>query len=247
MDRRFEDFLRASVSKKGKNAGRRLSGKTIQTYLSDLLRIEEYYGDVDYLYDSGGLDDVESSMRRRSNAPAPRFATPLPQSSNAYASPIAWYREFGRSLAERSNTNQETDEALALFGTTSSTGEPPQAFEPLNEAITGEGATTVSAAPYKGGLEGIVRETLALNRSRNRGLIEAVRKRDNRRCQACGFRREFRGKFIIEVHHLYPLADGERAASSEDCICLCPNCHRLAHTQRDRPIPLDELRRIVAS
>lgn len=254
MDKRFERYLRSAVSQKGRNAGRKLSENTIKTYLADLGRIERHYGDVDRLYDSGALDNVERSMRRAANAEAPRFSTPMPDSSAAYAAPIAWYREFRRALVKASDShvslNPESllpqDAESLLSQDVAARNIAPKAGEPSPSPMADQAPVTVPAAPYKGGMEGIIRETIAFNRSRDRGLVAAVRKRDDWRCQACGFRRHFQGKFIIDVHHFYPLADGEQAASSEDCICLCPNCHRLAHTQRDRPIPLDELRRIVA-
>jgi Rad3-related DNA helicase len=47
---------------------------------------------------------------------------------------------------------------------------------------------------------------------------------------------------IIEIHHLRPIAEGERQTVLEDVIPLCANCHRLAHTQQP-PLPIDDLRK----
>jgi predicted HNH restriction endonuclease len=30
--------------------------------------------------------------------------------------------------------------------------------------------------------------------------------------------------------------------SVDDLVCLCPTCHRIAHTRRDRPLSLDEVK-----
>ena len=47
---------------------------------------------------------------------------------------------------------------------------------------------------------------------------------------------------IIDIHHLRPIAEGERQTLLEDVIPLCANCHRLAHTQ-EPPLPIDDLRK----
>jgi 5-methylcytosine-specific restriction endonuclease McrA len=48
----------------------------------------------------------------------------------------------------------------------------------------------------------------------------------------------------IDIHHLKPIADGERQTTLDDVIPLCANCHRLAHTCNP-PLPIDELRDMV--
>jgi predicted HNH restriction endonuclease len=42
------------------------------------------------------------------------------------------------------------------------------------------------------------------------------------------------GKEFIEVHHLYPVAQGERNVNPiTDLIPLCSNCHSMIHRQED--------------
>jgi len=68
---------------------------------------------------------------------------------------------------------------------------------------------------------------------------------DDYTCQACSFRLEVsEGKFIIEVHHLNPLGELANASltSIDDLVCLCPTCHRIAHTRPRSPLPLAEIR-----
>jgi hypothetical protein len=50
---------------------------------------------------------------------------------------------------------------------------------------------------------------------------------------------------VIDVHHLDPIAEGERTTTLEDVIPLCRNCHALAHTQ-DPPLPLATLKEMAA-
>ena len=71
-------------------------------------------------------------------------------------------------------------------------------------------------------------------RSRNRALIAERKKKDKNTCQACGYKIISNGKNIIDVHHKYPLSSqaGIRVTSIDDLVCLCPNCHRIAHSMK---------------
>ncbi len=75
-------------------------------------------------------------------------------------------------------------------------------------------------------------------------------------CMGCGFRSEraygpaTRG--MIEIHHTEPLflrsGVGWRTAIAdalEQVVPLCPNCHRVVHKDRERCMPIAELRRLV--
>lgn len=96
------------------------------------------------------------------------------------------------------------------------------------------------------GLEGRVEEDKYLRRVRNRDLVEERKKIDNNTCQVCGFTFEIRGKHIIDCHHLHPLStiENETVTNIEDLICLCPNCHRLAHSRTD-PYGIEELKDLI--
>ncbi len=97
---------------------------------------------------------------------------------------------------------------------------------------------------YVEGLEGIVQEKIYLRRSRDPRLVENCKERDNYTCQVCGFRQEVEdGKFVIDVHHLLPLGGLVNVVitSIDDLVCLCPNCHRTAHSKRKTPLTLDEI------
>ena len=81
-------------------------------------------------------------------------------------------------------------------------------------------------------------------RKRNRSLIQACKKRDKNNCQACKFRLPVDGKFIVDCHHKYPLGYDEnvRVTRLTDLVCLCPTCHRIAHT-RKHPLGIEEIRK----
>jgi rubredoxin len=94
-------------------------------------------------------------------------------------------------------------------------------------------------------IEGYLLDHNLMIKARHQGLVQACKKRDNHQCQACGFRFEIEGKFVIECHHTKPMADyGEREVSVSELVCLCPTCHRVAHT-RKTPFTAQEVRELM--
>ena len=59
------------------------------------------------------------------------------------------------------------------------------------------------------------------------------------KCYCC--EREPKIPSMIEIHHLDPIAEGERETKVEDVIPLCRNCHNGAHSE-DPPIPIERLK-----
>ena len=91
--------------------------------------------------------------------------------------------------------------------------------------------------------EGYKQDRTVTFRSRNASIIAKRKKMDNYRCQVCKFRLEVDGTFIIDCHHKKPigLLDSVTVTKLDDIVCLCPTCHRIAHTQR-YPLDVDEIR-----
>lgn len=82
--------------------------------------------------------------------------------------------------------------------------------------------------------------------SRNRALVAERKQKDRNKCQACGYKQLVNGKYIIDVHHKYPLSrnEGIRVTSVDDLVCLCPNCHRIAHTMKF-PLTIEQIKHVV--
>ena len=94
--------------------------------------------------------------------------------------------------------------------------------------------------------EGYEADRKILSRARNPAVALARKRRDDYTCQVCRFRLEVGGKFVIEVHHLDPLAaTGATTTSIEDLVSLCPSCHRIAHL-RSPPYRLEEIQKLRA-
>lgn len=73
-------------------------------------------------------------------------------------------------------------------------------------------------------------------RTRNRVLASCRLELDDLTCQGCGFLppRELSAGLplkgtVVEVHHMNPVAEGERETTLQDLLTLCPMCHRLLH------------------
>jgi len=71
------------------------------------------------------------------------------------------------------------------------------------------------------------------------------------RCQACGFDfdevygRDYAGSYI-EVHYVKPLSEHEGEVDpASDLVCLCANCHRMAHRRKTSVTSVDELRAMI--
>ena len=61
-------------------------------------------------------------------------------------------------------------------------------------------------------------------------------------CQVCEF--EPKVERQLEVHHLYPLFEGERMTTVDDLSVLCRNCHGLAHSETP-PLSIAAMKVIV--
>lgn len=81
--------------------------------------------------------------------------------------------------------------------------------------------------------EGGVKKTFSTSYERDPRLRREALKIHGYSCLACGFNFEDHygqvGKDFIEVHHMIPLAEGERESDPNNLIPLCSNCHRMIH------------------
>ena len=91
-------------------------------------------------------------------------------------------------------------------------------------------------------IEGYLADLRLTTLARNAAIVAKCKQRDDFTCQACDFRLTVNGQHVIECHHKVPLAvNGEREVSLSELVCLCPTCHRIAHT-RDAPFEPEEIR-----
>ena len=91
-------------------------------------------------------------------------------------------------------------------------------------------------------IEGYEIDRKLITHARNSNLVTACKARNNYKCEACGFKLELHGKYVIECHHINPVAiSGEREVSINELVCLCPTCHRIAHTRKE-PLTVPEIR-----
>ena len=67
-------------------------------------------------------------------------------------------------------------------------------------------------------------------------IVAYVKKRANGCCELCGQKAPFDGQNgdpYLECHHMDWLSKGGMD-SAENCVALCPNCHRRMHILNDQ-------------
>lgn len=92
--------------------------------------------------------------------------------------------------------------------------------------------------------EGYQQDRTIKFRKRNAKIIADRKELDNFTCQACKLRLQVNGSFIVDCHHKNPLGhDAQvRITRLDELVCLCPTCHRVAHTRR-APLTVEEIRK----
>lgn len=101
---------------------------------------------------------------------------------------------------------------------------------------------------YSEGIEGIEKERIYITRSRDSKLAEQRKKIDNYTCQVCDFFLKINeNQYIIDVHHLNPIGELKdiKITHVDELRCLCPNCHRIAHSRKGEPLTIDEIKKLV--
>ena len=94
-------------------------------------------------------------------------------------------------------------------------------------------------------IEGYTSERKLISQHRNAAIVVACKERDNYTCTACGFQLRVNGRYVIDCHHKNPIgAEGERITSIDELVCLCPTCHRIAHTSSP-PLLVDQIQEII--
>jgi len=93
-------------------------------------------------------------------------------------------------------------------------------------------------------IEGYKLDTTLNSNSRDKKIVEKRKELDSYTCQICDYKMSIDGKYIIECHHLNPIALGERETSLNDLASLCPTCHRIVHMRK--PIyTLSEAKKLI--
>lgn len=92
--------------------------------------------------------------------------------------------------------------------------------------------------------EGRPLEVTLTRYERDPAVRKAALAHHGKACMACGFKPRTDNQ--LDVHHLFPVAQGERLTRLEDVAVLCANCHRLAHSE-EPPLALSALQSLAAA
>lgn len=83
---------------------------------------------------------------------------------------------------------------------------------------------------------------------RNKKIVALAKEHHGTICEVCDF--DFakiygsHGEGFIEMHHLFPIAEGKRKTSIEDLRPVCANCHRMLHRGKEL-LSIEELKEII--
>lgn len=83
---------------------------------------------------------------------------------------------------------------------------------------------------------------------RNKKIVALAKEHHGTNCAVCDF--DFaktygtHGEGFIEMHHLYPIAEGARKTSVEDLRPVCANCHRMLHRGKEL-LSIEKLKGII--
>ena len=94
-------------------------------------------------------------------------------------------------------------------------------------------------------IEGYKLDSSILRTARNQKLATEAKMRDKHTCQVCSYKKQINGKYVIDCHHTKPLATtGKTNTELGTLVCLCPNCHRIAHL-KSPPYTVAELKELI--
>lgn len=100
---------------------------------------------------------------------------------------------------------------------------------------------------YRHRVEGDTYEVYSTRYERKPELRQQAIALHGTKCQVCGFSFADRygdiGEGYIEVHHIKPLSEGlQEPDPRTDLVCLCANCHRMIHKERDKVMSIEDLK-----
>ncbi|MCM0756764.1 HNH endonuclease [Desulfovibrio aminophilus] len=106
------------------------------------------------------------------------------------------------------------------------------------------------AEKYNGSLDGNIVQYMGDRYTRDLANRKAAIELHGTKCKICNFDFEQvygeHGSGFIEIHHLNPLADGERHVDPQkDLIPVCSNCHSMIHRQKEKYLTPTELKSML--
>lgn len=128
-----------------------------------------------------------------------------------------------------------------------------QAMEELNIVGDNNLSYDENLTSYKVNKDGKKVGYYTTHYERNRQNREMAIKIHGTKCQACGF--DFFdiygkiGENFIEVHHVKPLHNLEDSVEinpETDLVCVCANCHRIIHRQKDKTLSVNDIKKLIS-
>lgn len=198
----------------------------IENDLLDVIRLNQHV-DLQEVYeytDKDALNElINMTNRRRSLAAQNEQSNGLLREALTYY--VGYLNSKKHPLSEVEKRNRKRKQQSEAAGTSTASTPTPE-------------PTKVPEPESYDKLEGAKHQDTVTRYERDRGNRKACIAHYGYVCQVCGTNFEETygelGKEFIEVHHLHPVAQGERQVNPiEDLIPLCSNCHSMIHRQED--------------
>ncbi|PRY31789.1 hypothetical protein CLV58_12286 [Spirosoma oryzae] len=127
------------------------------------------------------------------------------------------------------------------------------AEEGLAAYRTGKSVVEEEVPEEVSAMEGLLREQTSYTRTRDRRLRNQALNRSKGVCEACevDFSKLLNGQGVraLQVHHRNQLALSDLSVITKlsDLAVVCANCHALIHMNRDKAIPVEELKQLLGN
>ncbi len=199
--------------------GERLPGAVVRSVEETATQAAERVGADGIFVSAGAWAGLDTPMRWRSIiVPRVPFGQPVVIDGETTTSYLDARNTAVRRLRQVIGRGLRTPDAVCSVFILDARAEKLSGFVPERFSAAWIGRTFV---------EGARKEFVLSKAERDPAVRRAALKHYGRKCKECGFVPKVDSQ--LDVHHLNPIAEGQRQTRIEDVVVLCANCHRLAH------------------
>ena len=203
--------------------GEQLSGAIVRSADEMTSQAAERVGKDGTLISAGAWAGLDTPLRWRSIVvPRVPFGQPIIIDGEVTTSYIDARNTAVRRLRQVIGRGLRTPDAVCSVYLVDARAETLSGFVP---------ARLVASWASRTFSEGARQEVVLSKAERSEAIRHAALKHYGRKCMAPDCTSVVRDISQLEVHHLDPIAEGQRKTTLADLVVLCANCHRLAHAR----------------
>jgi Rad3-related DNA helicase len=201
--------------------GEQLPGAIVRTAAEMASQAAERVGNDSMLISAGAWAGLDTPLRWRSIVvPRVPFGQPIIIDGEVTTSYFDARNTAVRRLRQVIGRGLRTPDAVCSVYLVDARAEKLSGFVPARFAASWTSRTFS---------EGARQEVVLSKAERDPAVRRTALRHYGRKCSACGFVPQVDSQ--LDVHHLDPIAEGQRKTTLADVVVLCANCHRLAHAR----------------